>query len=95
MSMMTGEGPSSSISSDRDAALQIYNDALKALKNSLGDEHQEVGWTHNNIGVIHHQNGQYDLAMESFLNAIKGYGQQGDQEEEIIHLDTAYIWSNI
>ena len=69
-----GDGEEIVVQNDRENAITLYREALRALRASLGEEHPEVGATYNNIGALFYAEAQYEKALTSFTAARKAYG---------------------
>jgi tetratricopeptide (TPR) repeat protein len=77
---------------DRNTALKLYQEALEALCDS------DLGLAHNSMGIIYAAKGQNDLAMESFYNALSGYGVRAKGDDVVkgqTHPDVAFVWLNV
>jgi len=104
ISTKVGDGSDTVIQNDRENAITLYREALRALRASLGEEHPEVGATFNNIGALFYANKDYEKALIAFTAARKAYGggKVGEKESSISTMDTAkylaeivLIWHNI
>lgn len=104
VSTKVGDGSENVVLNDRENAITLYREALRALRASLGEEHPEVGATFNNIGALFYADKDYEKALIAFTAARKAYGggKVGEKESPIAVMNTSkylaeivLIWHNI
>jgi tetratricopeptide (TPR) repeat protein len=62
---------------DLQMALDAYDQAIKLLRQA-GDE-EALGYTYNNIGLIHKARGEYDQALDWYQKSVAIQEKLGDQ----------------
>jgi tetratricopeptide (TPR) repeat protein len=83
---------------DRNTALNLYQEAVGIFSESSNDSNTDLGLAHNSMGIIYASRGEYDLAMTSFYNALAGYGVRAkgvDSSKCQTHPDVAFVWLNV
>jgi len=83
---------------DKNTALALYEESLIPFRESYGNVHSNLGLTYNSIGIIHCMNGDTELAIEAFYNALAGYGVRSKGDEEAkgqSRPDVFFVWLNV
>jgi non-specific serine/threonine protein kinase/serine/threonine-protein kinase len=69
--LQTAIGYASSQLGDHDAGRALLEDALETRRALLGDEHPDVAWTLNRLGLVYYWAGEHGRAREAFGRAVE------------------------
>jgi tetratricopeptide (TPR) repeat protein len=75
-------------------ALHFYEKAIETYKECDGDHSRLLGSILNDVGVLHIQREQYDVAVQKLSDALASY-ESSIGDEKGMSADTVQVWRNL
>ena len=86
-------------SENKSTALSLYQEALTPLRESFGRVNSHSGQACNSIGILYSTQGESQLAMKSFYDALACYGVRSRADDGAAkgqsRPDVFYVWVNV
>ncbi len=76
---------------EHEKAMNCFNRALSIRLVVLPPDHMDIGWSHNNIGLIAYRFGEFDVALRQYMKALPIFKKSLGKKS----VDLAQLYANI